>query len=129
MTYPLSTAALDSIAASLPPDAPIHMLNLLRFHPDGGRERWFTSYIGAFRAISADMGIEGIGPVWNGAGRGTVAGPEGEAWDAIVLVHYPSIGAFRAIVESERYRTEAAPHREASVVDWRLIAQVEVPRP
>lgn len=129
MTYALDTATLDRIAADLPPDAPVHMLNLLRFHPDGGRERWFTRYIGAFRAISADMGIEGIGPVWNGTGLGVVAGPEGEAWDAIVLVRYPSLGAFRAVVESERYRAEAAPHREASVADWRLIAQAEMPRP
>lgn len=128
MTHPIDSAALDRVAATLPADAPVFMLNLLRFHP-GGRERWFTDYIGAFRRIAADMGLEGIGPVWNGTGIATVAGPADETWDAIVLVRYPALAVFRAIVESDRYRAEAAPHREASVSDWRLIAQTEQPRP
>lgn len=129
MTYPIQAASLDRIQATLAKDVPIFMLNLLRFRPNGGRETYFGRYIAAFRQITAEQGIEGIAPIWTGDVAGFVAGPDAEAWDAVLMVSYPTIDAFRAIVDSEAYRTRAAPHREAALLDWRLIAQTEMPRP
>ncbi len=129
MNHPIYQASLDQITARLPPNAPVHMLNLLRFRADGRREGYFGAYVGAFRAIAADLGIDGIEPIWTGTVAGFVAGPQEEAWDTVLIVRYPSLRAFRSIVESERYREEALPHRLAAVVDWRLIAQTEMQRP
>ena len=109
-------------------DQPVFMLNLLRFRPDRGREIYFNDYVTAFRAIVVARGIDGIAPIWTGDVAGFVAGPTGEAWDAVLVVRYPSLAAFRAIVDSAEYRDTAAPHREAALLDWRLIAQTEMPR-
>jgi hypothetical protein len=129
MIHPLDPAALDRLAATLPAGTPVFMLNLLRFAPDGGRAAYFDRYVPAFRAIAAELGVEGAGAIWIGQVAGIVAGPADEAWDAALVVRYPSLGAFRAIVESPRYRATAAPHREGALLDWRLIAQTEAARP
>ena len=129
MNHEIHTTTLDRLSTTIPAASPIYMLNLLRFRPDGGREIYLGSYVPAFRAIAAAQGIEGIEPIWTGDVAGFVAGPEGETWDAILIVRYPSVAAFRAIVESDEYRDKAAPHRLAAVVDWRLIAQTEMARP
>jgi hypothetical protein len=128
MIHPIQSASLDTMADRIPAGTPVHMLNLLRFRP-GGRNSYFGSYVDAFRTILTDMGIEGVQPIWAGDVAGFVAGPDGEAWDAVLIVRYPSLAAFRAIVESDRYRDEALPHRLSAVSDWRLIAQTEMPRP
>ena len=44
MTYEISTAALNSLAEQLPPDAQIFMLNLLRFREDGGRQAYSPAF-------------------------------------------------------------------------------------
>ncbi|WP_294642538.1 hypothetical protein [uncultured Aureimonas sp.] len=127
MNHPIRSATLDALAERIPADMPVSMLNLLRFRP-GGRIPYFEDYVGAFRAILSDMRIEGIRPIWMGDVAGFVAAPEAEAWDAVLIVRYPSLAAFRAIVESDRYRDEALPHRLSAVEEWRLIAQTEMPR-
>ena len=129
MIYEISTTSIASLATTLPAHAPVCMLNLLRFRPNGGRDRYFGDYVAAFRAIMRDKGIDGIAPVWSGSVVGMVAGPDGEKWDAVLIVRYPSLAAFRAIVESDAYRDNAAPHRIGALIDWRLIAQTEVPLP
>lgn len=128
MNHPIQPSSLAEIAERMSPDVPVSMLNLLRFRPDGGRERYFGAYVGAFRAIVKDLGIDGVEPIWAGNVAGFVAGPPEEMWDAVLIVRYPSFRAFRSIVESDRYGSDALPHRLAAVVDWRLIAQTEMDR-
>jgi hypothetical protein len=128
MIHPIHAATLDRLAATLDRDAPVVMLNLLRFDPAGGQARYFGDYVPAFRRIAAALGIEGIAPLWSGAVAAPLAAPAGEAWDAVVLVRYPRLADFAAIVASAAYRRDAAPHREAALHDWRLIAQTELAR-
>lgn len=128
MLHEIRAEMLDRLLVELPSDQPIFMLNLLRFRPDGGRAMYFNAYVTAFRAIVAARGIDGIAPIWTGDVAGFVAGPAGEIWDAALIVRYPSLAAFRTIVDSADYRETAAPHREAALLDWRLIAQTEMSR-
>lgn len=128
MIHPIRTEALDAITATVPAETPIHMLNLLLFQP-GGQDRYFGDYVGAFRQLMAKLNIDGIAPIWLGNVTAGVAAPDGEQWDAALIVRYPSMAAFRAIVESEAYRTQVEPHRLAALRDWRLIAQVALPLP
>jgi uncharacterized protein (DUF1330 family) len=128
MLHPIQSAAIDQLGRTLGDHTPFVMLNLLRFEPEGGRERYFGHYLPAFRAIAARHAIHDIAPIWMGEVRTMLAGPAEETWDAVLLVRYPSLAAFRTIVDSEAYRSDAAPHREAALRDWRLVAQTEMDR-
>jgi uncharacterized protein (DUF1330 family) len=81
---------------------PVVMLNLLRFRPDGGREG-YQRYVDALHAggINARYGLEvqylGVG------GRALVA-DDGQAWDMVALVRYPSRQAFVDMVRDPEYR-------------------------
>lgn len=54
-----------------------------------------------------------------------VVAPADEGWDDVAIVQYPSFAAFRAVIESEDYRTTAEPHRMAALDDMRLIAMLQ----
>jgi uncharacterized protein (DUF1330 family) len=90
------------------PGGPVVMLNLLRF-ADGGR-------------ASYDAYIEGGGPffakygatvLYGGQGSTALVAESGQAWDAVLLVQYPSRQAFCDMVADADYqqfthfRTEA----------------------
>jgi uncharacterized protein (DUF1330 family) len=90
-------------------DGPVVMLNLLRFKP-GGRE----SYDRYASAITSTF-LPRVGGEVLYAGDGDVAlvAGDGQAWDAVLLVRYPSRQAFSRMVadpeyqEITRLRTEA----------------------
>lgn len=90
------------------PDQPIVMLNLLRFVP-GGAER-YAEYLAHFRPHAAKVGASVL---YYGTGEAPVVAEEGQAWDAVLLVSYPSRRAFSDMVRDPGYqegthlRTEA----------------------
>jgi uncharacterized protein (DUF1330 family) len=92
--------ALDALLAE-DPGGPVVMLNLLRFRPDGGREsyRRYAEALGP--AINARYGlrVEFLGD----GGRALVA-EDGQAWDTVALVRYPSRQAFVDMVRDPEYR-------------------------
>jgi uncharacterized protein (DUF1330 family) len=90
--------------------APVTMLNLLRFKPDGGRD----SYAGYSRAIGPFLDRVGGTVVYFGDTSAPLVAPAGETrWDAVLLVCYPSRAAFSQMVADPEYqqithlRTEA----------------------
>lgn len=94
------------------PDEPVVMLNLLRF-AEGGAER-YDEYIAHFRTYAQKVGAS---IVYFGHGGHAVVAEPGQAWDAVLLVSYPSRRAFSEMVRDPGYqegthlRTEAV--REA----------------
>jgi uncharacterized protein (DUF1330 family) len=89
---------------------PVTMLNLLRFKPGGGRE----SYNKYARAIVPHLEEVGAEVVYFGdTTTPLVAPPTDTAWDAVLIVRYPSRAAFSAMVADPGYqqithlRTEA----------------------
>jgi len=101
--------------------APVVMLNLLRF-ADGGRAR-YDEYARAIQPFLAKVGGE---LVYGGDGATALVAEPGQAWDAVLLVKYPSRAAFCAMVADPDYqrithlRTEAL--REAvlqATIPWR----------
>ncbi|HEY1202554.1 MAG TPA: DUF1330 domain-containing protein [Niastella sp.] len=127
----LNAAIVSATEQSFPADTPVYMVNLLRYKayadynnaagasPCSGRDVYFQRYAGWFRKIAADKGVKVL---FLGSVSAGIAVPEGEQWDDIVIVEYPSFDTFRRIVESEEYLADAAPHRKAALEDWRLIA-------
>lgn len=81
-------------------DAPIVMLNLLRFLPDGGRER-HREYLQMAEPILARFGAR---IVFRGDGLAVLTAGDVQGWDAVLLVQYPRRTAFKEMVEDPEYQ-------------------------
>lgn len=91
------------------PGGPVVMLNLLRFKADGGR----ASYDAYSNAAAEFVRKVGGKVLYAGDGSSALVAEDGQAWDAVLVVWYPSREAFTAMVADEEYqkvthlRTEA----------------------
>lgn len=109
-------------------DGPVFMLNLLRFRERadyGDREgiepcSGLEAYQRYGRGIADILVSVGGEPVWQGAGQLTFIAPEGEEWDECLLVRYPDIQAFQAMLTNPDYQAQTF-HRDAALADSRLI--------
>lgn len=82
------------------PGGPVVMLNLLRF-ADGGRE----SYGQYARALSETfLPRYGGAVVYAGDGGTPLVAEQGQDWDAVLLVRYPSREAFSRMVADPEYQ-------------------------
>ncbi len=88
---------------------PVVMLNLLRYRPDGGRER-YAEYVEHFRRTGAPFGAE---VVYLGDGGTALVAEDGQAWDAVLLVRYPSRQAFSDMVRDAGYQQGSHLRTEA----------------
>lgn len=117
-------------------DAPVVMLNLLRFRetadysalPDlappasvSGREA-YEVYLRHTRPFLAKHGGEVL---FHGDGGAFLIGPPGPAWDAALVVRYRSVGAFLGLAQDPEYLAGAG-HRTAALSDSRLLPLDEV---
>jgi uncharacterized protein (DUF1330 family) len=109
-------------------DAPVVMLNLMRFHErslDGDGSGW-DAYL-RYSAVTVPM-IKARGGtlLWTGEARAVALGPQaGNDWDFVALVHYPSVNAFLDMMTSEAYETQADPHRRNGCAEHVIIAAKE----
>ncbi len=81
-------------------DAPVVMLNLLRFVPDGGRER-HLEYLRMAGPILARFGAKIL---FRGDGLEILTTGDAQGWDAVLLVQYPRRTAFKEMVEDPEYQ-------------------------
>jgi uncharacterized protein (DUF1330 family) len=103
------------------PDQPVVMLNLLRF-VSGGAER-YEEYL---EHVAPHLTAVGGSIVYYGRGTAPLVADEGQAWDAVLLVSYPSRRAFSEMVRDPAY--QAGTHlRTEAVVE--AVLQPTVPRP
>jgi uncharacterized protein (DUF1330 family) len=82
------------------PDGPVVMLNLLRF-ADGGREL-YARYAKALRETFLPR--YGGEVLYAGDGDAALVAEEGQQWDAVILVRYPSREAFSRMVADPEYQ-------------------------
>ena len=120
--------AIEKLRKNSQSETPVTMLNLLRYreravYPDdydaepcSGREAYqrYGAVAGAL------VGEAGGRPIWMGSANDAFIAPEGETWDDVVLVYYPSRKHFIDMIESAEYQA-AKPHRTAVLEDSRLI--------
>ncbi len=128
---------LDAVVRGFPDGQPVLMVNLLRFRPRAdysrtalhaieeladvpGQEAYLTRYLPAFNRAMAPHGTSQL--LFAGAVAARVVGPPGADWDAIGVATYPSIQAFRDLIDDPVYVRTAAPHRLAALADWQLFA-------
>jgi uncharacterized protein (DUF1330 family) len=115
---------------ALPRDEPIMMLNLLLFrekaaYPDGRDVSGAEAYEVYGRESAPVFQRVGGEIIWRGKPEVMLIGPEEKHWDLIFIARYPSAGAFLEMITDPRYR-EAVKHRQAAVLDSRLIRTTEV---
>jgi uncharacterized protein (DUF1330 family) len=106
----ISEAALDSLIDDDPGGA-VYMLNLLRFRPDGGRER-YAEYARHTRRVSSRYDVE---VVYYGDGDQPLVGEDGQEWDSVLIVRYPSRQAFVDMIRDPEYKAGAHLRSEALV--------------
>jgi uncharacterized protein (DUF1330 family) len=113
-TTPEQFAAL----AARPADAPVVMVNLLKFKTSGGLE----SYLRYGREVAPHLERVGASIRYAGTAPAVVIG-EGERpwWDAILIVEYPTPQAFIDMVTTPGY-AKVHEHRAAALERGDLIA-------
>ncbi|SOB75668.1 Uncharacterized conserved protein, DUF1330 family [Marinobacter sp. LV10R510-11A] len=121
---------LEQVLADTPKDQPVVMLNLLRFrdkasYADESRElSGREAYQLYMREAAASVSAVGAEVIWSGRSIGSLIAPPDESWDQALLVRYPSIDAFMAMIQSSEYKG-VVKHRTAALSDSRLVANVE----
>lgn len=127
----ITMQALDAAERAIPVGQPVYMLNLLRYRtqaryedgfeaaPCSGREAFDERYRPAFRRLAAGKPLVRVFSV---PVLANIVGSPGERWDEAAISEYGDFATFRAIVETEEYRREVAPHRHAALEDFRLFA-------
>jgi uncharacterized protein (DUF1330 family) len=107
---------------------PVVMVNLMRFHAfslDGNGSGW-EAYL-RYSALTVPM-IKARGGtlLWTGDARAVALGPEqGNQWDYLALVYYPSVAAFIDMMTSADYENRCDPHRRNGCADHVIIATRE----
>ena len=108
----LNQEGFMAFAARAGDGTPVVMLNLLRFHPEGGRER-YEEYGAAVAPL-----LEKAGAQVRFLGQSALPLLGEKHWDLVLLVEYPTRQAFLDMIGSEEYqaighlRTEALEHGE-----------------
>lgn len=89
-------------------DEPVVMLNLLRFAEDGKTK--YDEYVAHFTQHSATFGAKVI---YFGYGDSPLVAEQGQDWDAVLLVSYPTRQAFSDMVRDPEYHAGAHLRTEA----------------
>ena len=91
--------------------APVVMLNLLRF-AEGGRAKYAEYSTAVTQTFLPRYGGEVL---YAGEGAGPLVAEDGQAWDAVALVRYPSRTAFARMVADPEYQQVTHLRSEALV--------------
>ena len=111
--------------------APVVMVNLMRFRQrslDGDGSGW-DAYL-RYSALTVPM-IKARGGtlLWTGNAETVALGePDGQRWDYLALVYYPSVAAFTDMMTSADYETSCDPHRRNGCEAHVIIATREAYR-
>lgn len=101
------------------PGGPVVMLNLLRY-AEGGRER-YAEYVEHFLRTSGPFGAEVL---YVGDGSTPLVAEQGQDWDAVLIVRYPSRRAFSDMVRDPDY--QAGSHLRTGALS-EAVLQATVP--
>lgn len=107
---------------------PVVMVNLMRFHDrslDGDGSGW-DAYL-RYSALTVPM-IKARGGtlLWTGDAKAVALGSQdGNQWDYLALVYYPSVAAFIDMMTSADYERKCDPHRRNGCAEHVIICTKE----
>ena len=113
---------------ALDPKASVVMVNLMRFRErslDGDGSGW-DAYL-RYSALTVPM-IKARGGtlLWTGDARAVALGrQDGNQWDYLALVYYPTVSAFIDMMTSQDYEQRCDPHRTNGCAEHVIIATEE----
>ena len=108
--------------------APVVMVNLMRFRErslDGDGSGW-DAYL-RYSALTVPM-IKARGGtlLWTGNAKAVALGrQDGNQWDYVALVYYPSVAAFLDMMTSADYENLSDPYRRNGCAEHVIIATAE----
>ena len=108
--------------------APVVMVNLMRFHDrslDGDGSGW-DAYL-RYSALTVPM-IKARGGtlLWTGDAKAVALGKQdGNQWDYVALVYYPSVADFIDMMASADYENRCDPHRRNGCAEHLIICTKE----
>jgi uncharacterized protein (DUF1330 family) len=107
---------------------PIVMVNLMRFHDrslDDDGSGW-DAYL-RYSALTVPMiKARGGALLWTGDAQTVALGrQDGNAWDYLALVYYPSVAAFIDMMTSDDYEARCDPHRRNGCAEHVIICTKE----
>ena len=106
------------LIASLPDTGPVVMVNMLRLRDRAAYKRYSELAMPLIKARGGTV-------LWAGNGEAVAFGdPQGDRWDYVVLVGYPSRAAFLDMMRSPEYAA-ANLHREQAVERHVILATTE----
>ena len=109
-------------------DGPVVMVNLMRFRErslDGDGSGW-DAYL-RYSALTVPM-IKARGGtlLWTGDAKAVALGrQDGNQWDYLALVYYPSVAVFIDMMTSADYESRCDPHRQNGCAEHVIIATNE----
>ena len=109
-------------------DGPVVMVNLMRFRErslDGCGSGW-DAYL-RYSALTVPM-IKARGGtlLWTGDAKAVALGrQDGNQWDYLALVYYPTVAAFIDMMTSKDYGQRCDPHRTNGCAEHVIIATKE----
>ena len=107
---------------------PVVMVNLMRFRErslDGNGSGW-DAYL-RYSALTVPM-IKARGGtlLWTGDAKAVALGePDGQQWDYLALVYYPTVAAFLDMMTSADYENRCDLHRRNGCAEHVIIATAE----
>ena len=107
---------------------PVVMVNLMRFREhslDGDGSGW-DAYL-RYSALTVPM-IKARGGtlLWTGEAKAVALGEaQGNQWDYVALVYYPSVAAFIDMMTSADYENLSDPHRRNGCAEHVIIATAQ----
>lgn len=123
--------SVRQLVEKVQPGIPVVMINLLRFREradypaemevpaSSGRD----AYAQYAREVDPILARVGGKVIWKGEAKHAFIAPDGETWDEVLLVAYPSRDAFLGMLKSPDYQAITV-HRTAALADARLIATI-----
>jgi len=120
----------DAALGAIPDDAPVTMLNLMRFRErslDGNGSGW-DAYLRYSQLSIKLIKARGGTIIWTGNAEAVALGvPKAHRWDYVALVRYPSRAAFLDMMHSAEYAVANA-ERENGCLDHAIVAMRETYR-
>ena len=109
-------------------DKPVVMLNLMRFRArslDGDGSGW-DAYLRYSAQTVPMIKARGGTLLWTGNAKAVALGIEdGNQWDYVALVYYPTVAAFIDMMTSADYEMKSDPHRRNGCAAHVIIATSE----
>jgi uncharacterized protein (DUF1330 family) len=113
---------------TMEPEAPVVMVNLMRFHDrslDGDGSGW-DAYLRYSASTVPMIKARGGTLLWTGNAKAVALGrPDGNQWDYVALVYYPTVADFIDMMTSADYENVSDPHRRNGCAAHVIIATSE----